>query len=737
MFYLVKVLIGRAVSKLDRPFTYYTYDQSIQKGMRVLVSFGSSKSTIGFVIEDKEVIDEELDEYQKKLPHKLSPIIKKVDEEPLLNEPLFALVDQITHYYKAEKMKVLQTMLPPSLKPKDSALKKTQGKTIEFVFANPCNCSLLSKNEKELYLKISKEDCGMRKSSITAKVSLEKLLEKNIVRIEAIPVSRIPEIISKHLLMFDLTKEQQNVYDEVINGSDSIYLLEGVTGSGKTQVYLSLTKKYLEEGKGVLILIPEIALTDQMANQFQSQFKDTISILNSSLSDSRKYDEYKKILSGESKVVLGTRSAVFAPIVNLGLIIIDEEHSSTYKQDTAPYYDAITVAKFRTINESCKLLLGSATPRVIDRARADKNIYHLLKMTKRIALNQDKELLLVNMNDPKILDPRKSSIFSLPLLSEIEKNLHRKQQTMVLLNRRGYAPIYICRECNSTYLCPNCNIPMNYHKRDDTLHCHHCDYKVSVVGLKCHCGGTHFQSFGYGTERAYEELKSFFPAAKITRLDSDISSNDIRHQILEDFATGDTDILIGTEIIAKGHDFPKVSLAAMLDCDASLRLPSYLAYEETFDLISQFVGRAGRKDLKGRILLQTYSPNNIVIQLAAKQDYENFYQKEMEERRRFLYPPYIYMTSISIKGVDLDEVKKEALLIHEHLIREIGDKKFNVYGPMSPYIPYVNGRYFRTILLKYKSIKEADDILESIKALKGNNPNVEISINVDPGNESI
>jgi primosomal protein N' len=737
MFYLVKVLIGRAVASLDRPFSYYSKDDSIRKGMRVLVSFGPSKSTIAFVIEDPLYIEEDLSSYQERLGMKLSPILTKVDEEPLLNEALFDLAKHVSKYYKADMIRVLQTMLPPSLKPKDSALKKAQGKTVDFLFANPFDIHQLSAQEQKLYQKIKVEEDGVRKTTITAKVSLEKLLTKNAVRIEKIPVSRIPEIVLKHMPSFDLTTEQQETVQHVLQDEDKIFLLQGVTGSGKTAVYLALAKKYLELGKGVLILVPEIALTDHMALQLQSQFKDTLSILNSSLSDARKYDEYQKILHGESKVVLGTRSAVFAPIENLGLIIIDEEHSSSYKQDNTPYYDAITVAKMRVLKEECKLLLGSATPRVIDRARADRGLYKLLRMNRRISLNQEKEIIMANMNNPKLLDPQKSSMFSLVLLSEIEKNLRAHQQTMILINRRGYSPIYLCRECHKTYLCPNCNIPMNYHKRDDTLRCHHCEYRISTIGLKCHCGSDRFQTLGYGTERAYEELRGLFPLAKITRLDSDVSSNEVRHQILEDFSSGETDILIGTEVIAKGHDFPKVSLAGILDCDSSLRMPTYLANEETFDLISQFVGRAGRKDLKCRVVLQSYVPDNPVIQLAAKQDYDTFYEKEMEERRKYLYPPYTYLTNITIRGVHLEDVLEVAKSLHAHIIESIGNKKFNVYGPLSPYIPYMNGRYYRTILLKYKSPKEADEILDNIKLLRTSYDKVEISINVDPGNESM
>ena len=736
MFYLVKVLIGRAVISLDRAFSYYTYDPSITLGMRVMVSFGPSKSTIGFVVEKPVKIEKDILEYQEEIGIKMHEIQKKVDDVAILDDNLMKLAKNISSYYKADLIQVLQSMLPPSLKPKDSALKKAQGKTVSFIFAKENVPLSLSKRESELFDKIRKEIDGIRKSEITAKTSLKKLLELNAVEERQIPVYRIPEIQAKKMLPVDLTVEQEQVYETVKNSFDKVYLLQGVTGSGKTEVYLHLTETYFKEGKGVIVLVPEIALTDQMAYLFKAKFKDSISILNSSLSDSRKYDEYQRILSGESRIVLGTRSAIFAPVHNLALIVIDEEHSSSYKQDNVPCYDALTVSKMRVNIEGCKLLLSSATPRVEDKAKAEKGLYKELFMRKRIAKNQDKEIIMVNMNDPHALDPRKSSLISVRLIDEIEKTLERKEQAMILINRRGYSPIYVCRSCHKTRICPNCSIPLNYHKRDDTLVCHHCGYKESTIGLTCECSCTDFLKLGYGTERAYEELRSFFPNARITRLDSDVSSNEVRHEILQDFKDGESDIIVGTEVISKGHDFPKVTLAAILDCDSSLRIPSYLANEDTFDLISQFVGRAGRKELKGRVLLQSYCPDNKVIQLASKQDYDAFYQMEMEERKRYQYPPYTYLASITMKGVDLKEVNRVSLLVKEFLVNEIGNKKFNVYGPNAPYIPHVNGRYYRTILLKYKSVAEASEVLDGLKVIRNQNEAVSITVNVDPGRDS-
>lgn len=737
MFYLVKVLIGRAVVSLDRPFDYYTLDSSIVKGRRVLVPFASCKETVGFVVDDPIRVDQDIEAYKTERGHKLSQVISSLDDVPLLSPALFELAKQVSRYYKSDLIRVLSTRLPPSLKPKNSALKKPQAKFIEFVSVLPYSENELTKNEKVLYLKIKAQKDGIRKSQISAKASLAKLIEKKAVEVKEVPVSRIPEIEAKHLSPYELTNSQKEVFDLFLQTDKKVSLLQGVTGSGKTAVYLTLAKKYLREGKGVLVLIPEIALTDQRASLFASYFPNTLSILNSSLSDSRKYDEYHRIASGESKVVLGTRSAIFSPIKDLGLIIIDEEHSSSYKQDNDPYYDAIKVAERRGNIEGAKILLGSATPRIVDKAKAVHGLYNRLYRNLRYSVNQDKEVDLIDRNNASLINPYQSAFISVPVIQAIEENLKKHEQTRILLNRRGFSPIYICRNCHKTVSCPNCSIPLSYHKKDDTLRCHHCGYKISSIGFTCqNCHDHDFLTIGQGTERAYQEIKSLFPRAKITRLDSDISSNNVRHEVLESFADGDTDIIIGTQVIAKGHDFPKVSLAIVLDADQTLRLPSYLADEETFDLLAQFVGRAGRKDLKGRVLIQTYSPENKVILRAAKQDYESFYLYEREERKKYQYPPYTYLTTIERKSVSKERVDEVSLAVEQYLIKAIGNLKFNVYGPSAPFIPHRNGRYYRTILLKYKSREENSMILDGIKDIRLANKDVEISINVDPGREN-
>ncbi len=738
MFFLVKVLIGRAVVSLDRPFDYYTTEEGIHAGMRVLVSFGHSEKTVGFVLEEPIKVSTSLEDYQKERKIRLSQIQKVIDNQPLLSPELIQLAKEMASYYATDLIKVLNAFLPPSLKPKDSALKKSQGRFIDFVF--PTGKAYVGRkgtNAEKLFLKLEPIKEGVRLSSITAKKSLKQLLDEGYLEVRKIPASRIPEMVSSSLKDFALTKSQEEAYNTIVDNPDKVCLLKGVTGSGKTEIYLSLAKKALKEGKGVLVLIPEIALTDQMSNRFYSFFQDTIAILNSSLSDSRRYEEYRRIVNGESKIVLGTRSAIFAPVQNLGLIIIDEEHSNTYKQDTTPFYDAIQVALMRKEIEKVQLVLGSATPRVIDNARAEKGLYLPVVLSTRFAASQEKDLILVDMNLPNSYDPAKSSLISKRLFEEIGKTLSNHEQAMVLINRRGYAPMFLCRDCHEVARCPNCGIPLSYHKRTNELLCHHCDYRVLASTYQCSCGGKDFMPLGYGTERAYEDLRTFFPEAKTLRLDSDITGNERRHDILESFSLGEADILIGTQVIAKGHDFKNVTLAAMLDADSSLRLPSFMANEETFDLISQFVGRSGRGNKKGRVLVQTYCPDNEVIALASKQNYEGFYQMEMKERKKFQYPPFVYLALIIVKAMDDERCRDASLDIKNLLLSKVSTMRINIYGPSSPYIPHINGRYYRNILLKYKVKEEASKLLSLLKVYRMANKDVEVLVDVDPETEGI
>ena len=731
---IYKILIGRNVSSLDRLYSYYYDNDDILVGERVLVPFNRNKEEVGIVLEIEEVSS--IKEYEKTNNIKLSKIHQKIDSFPLLDNNLLALSKKIASYYKSELISVISAFLPSSLKPKKGALNiSSTPKYIDYVLANDLDLSKLDLTKKDinLYNKIKANINGIKKSQLNKNI-LSKLLSLSMVRIKQIPLSKVSEIEANNLRPFELTIKQKEIYDSIIQGKEKEYLLEGVTGSGKTNIYIRLIQHYLKDNKGIIILVPEIALTDNLLVLLTYYFKDNISILNSSLSNVKKYEEYNKIASGKTKVVLGTRSAIFAPVKNLSLIIIDEEHSSSYKQDSSPYYDARKVASFRKEIEGCKIVYGSATPQIMTKAKAEKGLIKQLFLKDRFYENHN-SIHLIDLSNNENFDLKISSYFTKKVIEAIKLRIEKKEQVMILINRRGYSPIYICRDCHLVAKCPNCNIPLVFHKKDDTLRCHYCGYKVLKSEHNCICGSNTFTSLGYGTERAYEEIRFLFPNAKLYRLDSDNSSTRNRHEVLYTFKQGEADILIGTQIIAKGHDFPKVTCAIIVDADNLLRLPTYLANEETFDLISQFVGRAGRNEKESDIYIQTYLKDNKIIDFASKQDYESFYKFEMEERKKYLYPPYVYLVQLTLSSVNEKKLLDFSLDLKNFLIVESNNKRINIYGPYLPYVSKINYRYYRQFLIKYKSFEEMSPILDSIKEMKSKISDINISINIDPGSE--
>ena len=530
-----------------------------------------------------------------------------------------------------------------------------------------------------------------------------------------------------------LTNEQQGVIDEINSSNDLVYLLEGVTGSGKTEVYLSLSEQILKEGKSVLMLVPEISLTPMMMEYFLRRFENNVAILHSELTPAEKYDEYRKIANGECHVVVGARSAIFAPLKNIGLIILDEEHVESYKQDTTPFYHAREVAIMRGKMHKAKVILGSATPSLESRARAQKNIYHLLLLTNRVNNKQLPQTTIVNLGDYRNID-NNSYIFSKRLRAEISGVLSRKEQAILLINRRGFSTSVSCRKCGHIFKCPTCDIALTYHKSDNMLKCHHCDYVTKMPESCPECGSNYIMKTGFGTERIEDEVNRLFPEARTLRLDSD--SAKIRTKIptiIEQFRRKEADILIGTQMIAKGHDFPDVTLVGVVLADIGLSMPSFRSNERAFQLITQAVGRSGRKDKNGIAIIQTYMPNNYAITMAARQNYELFYRKEMNYRHLQSYPPYTYLASITLAGKNEDAVVLGMVNLIDILNNELGDEA-QVLGPTVPYIPYEGDNFLRTALVKFKNYKIVQPVLKKIVSVYGAKSQIHLSINIDPYN---
>ena len=728
---IVEVLIEYANYSLDRPFSYcYKGNKSLDVGFRVLLKF-NNRELVGYVTKCYET-DKSIEELEKELGFTIGEVIDVIDSSALLSEDLLKLADEVAEYYIAPKISVLQSMLPPSLSPRKSSLKAPKIAYDIYVKAINTSEEGLTDKQIELLRLIATVDKALKREIKQVSI-LKKLVEYQ--RVEEFKVEKrrleIPDF--EYVAPPELTKEQKGVIEEFNSSKDRVYLLEGVTGSGKTEVYLTLSEQVLKEGKSVLMLVPEISLTPMMVEYYLRRFKGDVAILHSQLTPAEKYDEYRKIANGDCHIVVGARSAIFAPLKNIGLIILDEEHVESYKQDTVPFYHAREVAIMRGKMHNAKIILGSATPSLESRARAQKNKYHLLLLTNRVNNKELPQTTIVNLADYRNID-RESYIFSRRLRDEISGVLSRHEQAILLINRRGFSTSVSCRKCGHIFKCPTCDIALTYHKSDNMLKCHHCDY-VSTMPEECpECGSKYIMRTGFGTEKIEEEVNRLFPEARTLRLDSD--SAKIRTkipEIIEEFRQRRADILIGTQMIAKGHDFPNVTLVGVVLADIGLSMPSYRSNERAFQLITQAVGRSGRKDKKGIAIIQTYMPNNYAITMSARQNYELFYRKEMEYRRLQSYPPYTYLASVTLAGKNEEHVIEGMVSLIEFLNHEFGDDG-QILGPTTPYIPFEGNNYLRTALIKYKDPKLAREILKKAISIYASKSQFHLSINIDPYN---
>lgn len=728
---LIELLIEHATLSLNRAFTYaYSGMKKVDAGYRVILDF-HNQELVGYVLSVKDT-NKTIAELEEEFGYTINEIKDVIDDSPLLNDDLLKLADEMSEYYLASKISILQAMLPPSLSPRHSSLKAPKIAYDQYVVVKDNSEDNLTHKQIELLRLLTREEKVLKREIKSVSI-LAKLIE--LGKVEVIKEEKrrfeIPNYEKEEAK--ELTIDQQSVVDEFLNSDDQTFLLEGVTGSGKSEVYLSISEQILKQGKSVLMLVPEISLTPMMMEYFIRRFNGDVAILHSELTPAEKYDEYRKISRGECSVVVGARSAIFAPLKNIGLIALDEEHVESYKQDTAPYYNARDVALMRARMHDAKVLLGSATPSLDSRARAQKGLYHLLSLSKRINNQPLPETKIINMLNYANID-RDSYIISKQLRAEIQNTLDKNEQAILLLNRRGFSTNVSCRKCGHVFKCPNCGIALTYHKTDGLLKCHHCDY-VELMPETCpECGSKYLMKTGFGSERVEEEVHRLFPNARTLRLDSD--SAKVRTRIaktVEAFRNHEADILIGTQMIAKGHDFPLVTLVGIVLADIGLNMPNYRSSERAFQLITQAVGRCGRKDRPGRAYIQTYMPEHYAVTLAARQNYELFYKKEMLMRREQNYPPYCYLASISISGkVEekvIEEINKASIFLNE----KFGENAI-VLGPITPYIAYERNSFVRSLLIKYKNIDVAEPIFKEAIAKFATRSGVKLTINIDPYN---
>ncbi|MCY8165832.1 primosomal protein N' [Bacillus spizizenii] len=556
------------------------------------------------------------------------------------------------------------------------------------------------------------------KKTDASSATIKTLIQKGLLKESYEEVYRDPyqDKMFKKTEPLPLTDEQsaafQPIRQTLDNDEHKVFLLHGVTGSGKTEIYLQSIEKVLAKGKEAIVLVPEISLTPQMVNRFKGRFGSQVAVMHSGLSTGEKYDEWRKIHRKEVRLVVGARSAIFAPFENLGMIIIDEEHESSYKQEEMPRYHAKEVAIKRAEHHSCPVVLGSATPTLESYARAQKGVYELLSLKHRVNHQVMPEVSLVDMREE--LRSGNRSMFSVELMEKLEKTISKGEQAVLFLNKRGYSSFVMCRDCGYVPQCPHCDISMTYHRYGQRLKCHYCGHEEPVPHTCPECASEHIRFFGTGTQRVEEELTKVLPNARVIRMDVDTTSRKGAHEkLLSAFGEGKADILLGTQMIAKGLDFPNVTLVGVLSADTTLHIPDFRSAEKTFQLLTQVSGRAGRHEKPGQVIIQTYTPSHYSIQLTKTHDYETFYQHEMAHRREQSYPPYYYLALVTVSH---EEVAKAAVTAEKiaHFLKANCGADTKILGPSASPIARIKDRYRFQCVIKYKQETQLSALLKKI-----------------------
>ena len=744
---IAQIIINSNVKNLNKIFDYNVptdLEGTICVGDRVLVPFGNKKTfEEGFVIGLKE-----------KTEYKVKDIVKIQNEIKLTKENI-ELAKLMAKRYFCNISDCIKLMLPPGTISKNIE-NRIKDKKQRFVYLKKdieeieqdIESKIIKSEKQKRVLNFLIQNDGIQTTDLevitdTTSAILKTLQNKEYIEIIEQEVERNP-FINKNIERTNklkLTPEQKEAFEkiekEIKEENYKEFLLYGVTGSGKTEIYLQAIEEVLKKGKTAIVLVPEISLTPQMVDRFISRFgQEDIAVLHSKLSVGERYDQWKKIKKGECKIVIGARSAIFAQINNLGLIIIDEEHDSSYKSETNPRYNAKELAGYIAKQNSIPLILGSATPDVCTYYKAKNNNIELLELTKRA---NNSKLPIVETVDLRMeLANGNKSILSEKLYNEIEKNLLDKKQTILFLNRRGYSTFVMCRDCGYTVKCKNCNITMTYHLNTNKLKCHYCGHEEKSV-LECpECHSKNIKYFGTGTQKLEEEINKIFPNASTIRMDIDtVSKKNSHEEILNKFKNENIDILIGTQMVVKGHHFPNVTLVGVIAADSSLYIEDYKASERTFQILTQVAGRAGREKLPGRVIIQTYNPENFAIECSKKQDYDKFYETEIELRKQLKYPPFCDIISIGLTDIDNNKIKNVSERLYKNIKNLIEKENTNIfiYKPLPCPIDKIKNRYRWRIIIKGKLTNKLINVIN--KAIEITNPKTtRIIVDTNPSNLS-
>lgn len=713
----VQCWIENPVRKLDQTYTYTCMDD-VQRGCRVRIGFGN-RTVTGFVDSVSET-DESQEQLEKRLGVKVRPVLEVIDREPVLNEELYDLGMWMRDTTLSTAISCFQAMLPSKMKPRS---RREDTVKERWVKASDEEVKLTPKQLKAYEFVMDKGEVRYSELRNAFPNQAKALLEKKAL------ISYLKEKEAKDIRTdiaspsYELTEQQKRAMDEISGSDDAVYLLCGVTGSGKTEIYLRMASEALKNRRQVLILVPEIALTPQMIERVSKRFGSGLAIYHSRLNPQEKYEQYRLVSSGRAGIVVGTRSAVFMPFSDLGLIIMDEEHDTSYKQDVQPCYHCRDIAIQRGRYHHCKVILGSATPSLESYARALKNVYHLVTMDARINESLPR---VETIPMRQAVRSGQSYILSDALRDKINERLQKDRQVILLLNRRGYHANLRCRSCRETIKCPHCDISMSWHQDIRKLKCHMCGMEMPLPRRCPSCNETEgYSAAGVGTQKLEDEIRSCFPEAQVLRMDADTTGGRNSHElILSRFGRGEADILAGTQMIAKGLDYPNVTLVGIINGDEGLQRTDFRSCEMTFDLLMQASGRSGRGDEEGEVVLQVYDPDHYAVQCAANQDYVTFFQNEMRFRHAGQYPPYVYMISLTSSG----RTQEEAERITSALMQEL-EGSFKKIGVIT--LLKIKDRYRSRVILKGKDLEEMREAVR--KFMKESTLNLNsLKIDVNP-----